>query len=82
MDTTLLNTKQQKEIAAMLNTSQKIRYLRYIVGKTRVETARYLGIINQYVRNVEEVTRDRHIDTVKELLKVWKKKQQQQNTGN
>lgn len=64
----LLNAKQQQALSKLKNKAQKIRYLRYIQGIPRSETAVIMGVIYQYVRNVEEITRDRHIDTVKELL--------------
>jgi hypothetical protein len=64
-----LNEKQNNEIQKLHNMADKIRYLRFICNFNRGDTARYLNIIYQYVRNTELVCNEDLINKTKELIK-------------
>lgn len=64
-----LDAVQQAQYDKLKNKSQRIRYLRLILKKSRSEIALFMGIVYQFVRNIEIVTNDKDLQVVKDLIK-------------
>lgn len=64
-----LDVVQQAQYDKLTNKSQRIRYLRLILKKSRSEIALYMGIVYQFVRNIEIVTNEKDLQVVKDLIK-------------
>lgn len=65
-----LNKEQEAQYKKLINKSQRIRFLRFILNKSRSEIARFLDIKYQFVRNIEIASKDKDINIVKELIKI------------
>lgn len=64
-----LDKAQQAQFNKLTNKSQRIRYLRLVLQKTRSDIAAFLDIRYQFVRNIEIVTNDKDLQVVKDLIK-------------
>lgn len=64
-----LNKEQQTQFDKLVNKSQRIRFLRFILKLDRSVIANFLKIRYQFVRNIEIVSTEKDLEVVKNLIK-------------